>query len=185
MASTVLEWLKEECFVDIFQKEFNWDKNAFKVAIDYVKPMGGCGENFMSNLYKVKVCGIPENGDECKTLHLFLKEIITSLGDFGLFQPEVDSYLKVIPNLEEIWKSVGVDIKFGPKCYKVYQSEEIEIIVLQDLTAERYSLSNRFHGLNMDHTNVLLKKLAQFHASSVVYNKQVSTKVQNDCYIIN
>ena len=180
MTSTFLsapKWLNEEFFVDIFEKEFDWDKSAFKVAIDYVKPTGGCGENYTSNLYKVQVCGIPENGDECRTLHLFIKEMITTLGDLGLFQPEVDSYLKVLPNMEDMWKSVGMNIRFGPKCYKVFDSEGYEVIVLEDLTAKKYSILNRFEGMDMDHTKIFLKKLAQFHASSAVYIKQVCTKV--------
>lgn len=48
-----------------------------------------------------------------------------------------------------------------------------EIIVMSDLKAEGYQMQDRFKGLDMEHVQKTLTKIAKFHASSVLYKEKV------------
>lgn len=45
-------------------------------------------------------------------------------------------------------------------------------MVMDDLSADNFKIGDRIKGLDEDHIRVLLKKLAQFHASSMVVVKE-------------
>ena len=175
---SVPKWLNECFFIDIFEKQFGLCKQEFKIVIKSVELSGGGGENYTSNLFKVNVEAVCDNEDENRSLSLFVKAMISSLEGLGVFQSEIASYLLVLPALEEIWKSVGISVKFGPNCYKVYSTDTDEVMVLDDLTSKKYAVADRFKGLDLDHSMIFLKKLAQFHAASATHLKKCPKIIQ-------
>lgn len=51
-----------------------------------------------------------------------------------------------------------------------------EIYVLEDLNDAEYRSMNRYVGLDLEETKVVLKKLAIFHAASMKYIEKVSAE---------
>lgn len=51
--------------------------------------------------------------------------------------------------------------------------EPIQTIVFDDLNQYGYKLANRQNGLNEEHCVVILKKLAKFHAASMILIERV------------
>lgn len=47
---------------------------------------------------------------------------------------------------------------------------------MEDLSATNYRLADRVSGLDRNHVQLVLKKLAQIHAASAVYLEQVQFK---------
>jgi hypothetical protein len=53
-------------------------------------------------------------------------------------------------------------------------TEPDPVIVLEDLGFLNYKMGNRLIGVDFEHCRQVMKKLARFHAASVVYNNNVS-----------
>lgn len=75
-------------------------------------------------------------------------------------------YDEIIKDLEEIYQQHGVNIKFGPKSYKITNAED-EVILMEDLKLQNFKNADRLKGFDIKQTELVLKKLAQFHAASV------------------
>lgn len=72
-------------------------------------------------------------------------------------------YMKILPVMEIILNGT----KLAPKCFYT-QKKPTGIYVLEDLGALGYKLSNRQMGLDLAHCEITMKKIAQFHASSMI-----------------
>ena len=86
---------------------------------------------------------------------------------FSVFPRERFMYEDIICSFEAIWSNAGEDIKFGPRCIKV-ETYPYEILVFNDLKADGYAMANRKIGLNLKQAQLVLNKLAKFHASSAI-----------------
>lgn len=53
-------------------------------------------------------------------------------------------------------------------------SEPEQRIILEDLSLDGFRTADRLQGLDMKHVELILEKLAQFHAASAVYVENVS-----------
>lgn len=87
--------------------------------------------------------------------------------EFSVFTRERFMYEDIISSFEAIWRDVGEEIKFGPRCIKI-ETDPYEILVFNDLKAEGYAMANRKIGLNLVQAKLVLNKLAKFHASSAI-----------------
>lgn len=58
------------------------------------------------------------------------------------------------------------------RCLKVVTGEN-EILVLSDLKRNGFVMLDRFKGLDLEHTELTLSKLAKFHASSISFKEKV------------
>ncbi|XP_061399285.1 uncharacterized protein LOC133334992, partial [Musca vetustissima] len=89
----------------------------------------------------------------------------------NVFETESEIYREVIPEFEEMYREVGLDVKFGAKSYDL--DVQSPYILLEDLSTRGFKNENRLEGLDMDHTKAVLNKLALWHAASAV---RVATK---------
>lgn len=90
----------------------------------------------------------------------------------NLFETERIMYNDVVPEMEAMYKEVGVDIKFGAKSYDLKNAQS-DYVALEDLGQDGFKNANRLEGLDQIHTERVLRKLAQWHAASAV---RVATK---------
>lgn len=161
-------WLNEQFFEEIFVDKLKLKRGKFLVKVRSVVPTGGSGENYTSMLYHAKVDAECDDGTT-RNLAVILKAMITApeLKAFGVFQKEKCFYEKVIPTMETIWANAGVEVQFGPRCWKSTEGD-VDILVLDDLCANGYKVADRRKGLNLKHVHVLLAKLAKYHAATAV-----------------
>lgn len=82
----------------------------------------------------------------------------------NLFDVEAQMYNNVVPEMEEMYKSAGCNIRFGAQGYKLQTDNNY--ILLEDLRPYGFKNADRLNGLDENHTKNVLKKLAQWHAAT-------------------
>lgn len=108
----------------------------------------------------------------------------------NVFDVESSIYRDVIPELEKLYSDAGVEVKFGPKYYELETPSEYGVILMEDLRLRGCRNVKRLEGFDKEHTEMALKKLAQWHAATAVrvaakgaYPKVVSAGIFTEEFI--
>ncbi|XP_061399283.1 uncharacterized protein LOC133334991 [Musca vetustissima] len=88
----------------------------------------------------------------------------------GMFDIEKHMYTTIVPAFKKLYANAGVQITFGPNFYELPTNEAY--ILLENLTPKGFKNINRLEGLNMEHMQQVLRKMAMWHAASAVYAEQ-------------
>lgn len=83
-----------------------------------------------------------------------------------MFDVERGMYLEIVPELEQLYRDVGVEVKFGARAYEIPASDYY--VLLEDLKPRGFQNANRLEGLDQAHTESALRKFAQWHAATAV-----------------
>ncbi|EDW81307.1 uncharacterized protein Dwil_GK11996 [Drosophila willistoni] len=163
-------WLNESQFVDILKANV---PQFSKIRSFTVKPAMGAGENYATLMLRVTI-DVELTDKQTKNVSYMMKvahdspEMQQMLQLANFFVSENAAYTEVLPKLDELYKSKGIDIKFAPSAYKLDASEEPKLantVVMYDLGQDGYGNLNRLECLDLDQTKFALRKLAQFHAA--------------------
>lgn len=90
----------------------------------------------------------------------------------NFFEAECSMYNTYVPELEQLYRDVGVEVKFGAEAYELKNAKS-DYVLLEDLAPRGFKNANRLQGLDQAHTKSALQRLAQWHAASAV---RVTTK---------
>lgn len=90
----------------------------------------------------------------------------------NIFSTELTMYKTIVPELEQIYRDAGVEVKFGAKAYEL-KGAKSDYILLEDLAPRGFKNTNRTEGLDQEHTECALKRLSMWHAASAM---RVATK---------
>jgi len=174
-AKNLPAWLSAAYVQDILRKFHRDDK--LKVAMLSIKPCGGLGESYISMMFRVEVqfssCESASN-----SVSLIMKTIpqnnvaATALGPdcYDVQNKEIEFYEQIIPEFNQILESVAADTGIFPKVYAVDRS--CQLLVLEDMMSSNFVMADRHKGLNLEHIQLVLRKLAAMHAASaIVYEK--------------
>lgn len=168
-------WINEEYLLKVLQHKFpsNKDLQVQKVTVS----VGiNKGDGFVSELFRVVV------DSSLGTFPLLLKkpqevvEIFELLQPLDMYNREITFYLEYYPAMKEILESVGEFEEFAPEMF--YAEEEADILILRDLRSAGYKTGDRIQRVSTEAAEVVLRKLAKFHAASLVLNKKWSGKVE-------
>ncbi|CAD7091482.1 unnamed protein product [Hermetia illucens] len=123
------------------------------------------GDNYTSFLYRVYI-KYKDTEIGCKDLQLMVKSIPTDgdrtfPADVNLHMKEKSAYFDLLPQVHQLLRHCWI----APRCYYAVDTP-VQTIVFQDLKAEGYSIADRVQGLNEIHCEIVLNKLAKFHAAS-------------------
>lgn len=88
------------------------------------------------------------------------------LGKNNVFDMEREMFLRYVEEFKTLYRDVGLDVEFGAKCYKLDIPNDH--VLLEDLKATGFRPTVRQAGLDLEHVQAVLKKLAQWHAASAV-----------------
>ncbi|XP_055856520.1 uncharacterized protein LOC129919605 [Episyrphus balteatus] len=168
--SSLPTWINEENFQSVFEENIPGYRKTLSFE---VKETGGGGENYASMMMRVKAKVELKDGST-KDIAFMIKT--TPQGEqgaamvtmMGLFPKETAMYGKYLLEFEKMYRSVGKEVTFGPKFYKLKNDPGVEYVLLEDISPRGFKNVNRQNGLDMDHTNSVLKILAQLHAVSAV-----------------
>lgn len=94
------------------------------------------------------------------------------VNELCLFPKEMEMYRTFLPAFEKLYKDVGWDIRMAPKCLYTEKKDKRINIVFEDMTRMNFKNLDRLDGCDMTHMEQVLKKLAEFHAASAVYEEQ-------------
>lgn len=171
--------IRDEFFIGIVEKKLKIPRDEFKLRLVLLSPATGKNENYVSVLYRAKVKIEMLETKERKVVDVIIKALLTTMPEmkeFSVFPRERFVYEDILASFEKIWLDrAGVEIKFGPRSV-LFETDPYEIIVLDDLKAEKYEMMDRKAGLNLAQTKILLTKLAKFHAASTIRYQKVNTK---------
>ncbi|XP_037817361.1 uncharacterized protein LOC119607492 [Lucilia sericata] len=159
-------WIK----VSLFEKVFKEIEPQFHQTKDFkVKRALSAGENYATIMLRIEA-EIELKDGSSRTVTLMLKTAHDSeifrqmMKTNNIFDVEATMYRDIVPELEQMYKDVGVEVRFGAKSYLLATDQPY--ILLEDLKPKGFENVNRLEGLDMEHTHSVLKKLAQWHAAS-------------------
>ena len=146
--------------------------NAFsdkcvKVLNFYIKPAVVIGENFTSDVFRVLV-DYQIKSSEPKQISLIVKymleakAVVDMVTDYKLYIKEKELYTNFLPKLSKMFNE-----DFAPKCHYIME-EPSKVFVMEDLKDLGFSLSDRQAGLDLESCLMVVKKLAKWHAGSMI-----------------
>ncbi|KAH8358977.1 hypothetical protein KR093_003630, partial [Drosophila rubida] len=173
-SSNVPDWVNAELFIDVLKESVT---GFAKIKSFRVKNGSTAGENYATIMLRVFIDVELQDGKE-KSVQYMLKlphltEFVQKmLENNNIFEAEFKMYKEFVPEMEELYRNAGVEVKFGPKSYEL-KGAKTDYILLEDLTPRGFKNANRLEGLDKAHCESALQKLAQWHAASAV---RVATK---------
>ncbi|XP_017084908.1 uncharacterized protein LOC108117153 [Drosophila eugracilis] len=131
------------------------------------------GENYCSNIYRAQIRY--RNAENCV---LDTSLIVKSMPDekqailarLHIYNKETIFYMNIKPKLEALmwWgDNVSNSWTLGAKHYYSTTQPE-QTIIFEDLCSEGYQLKCRQLGLDFDHSSLVMRKLAEYHALTMV-----------------
>ncbi|KAL5285033.1 hypothetical protein ACFFRR_007021 [Megaselia abdita] len=169
-------WVKQEYFENIAAEEF---ENLSKVTKFTAESGSAPGENYASVILRIIMeCELKDGSNKSLSLMVKTTHPASSMGgqltqQLGVFPRETEVYESIIPAFEKMYLDKGKKVVFGPKHYKLAKDPGQDTVVLEDLEPRKFKNANRFEGFDLDHTESVLKLLAEYHAASAVYHETV------------
>ncbi|KAF5293367.1 hypothetical protein FQA39_LY02852 [Lamprigera yunnana] len=169
MMSPIEEMFTNEFFAEVFKKHLANFKDVSKINVSNVV---AAGESFSSELLRIRVTYSTIQGQNDEGVSVIVKilkdnEQLTAVNkDLKIYDTESSIYGEVFPLMAKI----GFKQKIGPKVYLI-SKHPMSMLIMEDMSDLGYKMYNRQEGLDLEHCLVILKKLAIFHAASVVLQK--------------
>ncbi|KAH8267219.1 hypothetical protein KR026_008120, partial [Drosophila bipectinata] len=162
------EWLKPEVFEDLIKHEVKDFKQIKSLRARAGVPSG---ENYATIMLRVELdIETKDNSQVTKAFMLKLPHASEAyrkvIEKTDMFDVERGMYLEVVPELEQLYRDVGVEVNFGAKAYEIPAGDYY--VLLEDLKPRAFQNANRLQGLDQAHTENALRKFAQWHAASAV-----------------
>nr|NP_001287526.1 uncharacterized protein Dmel_CG11889, isoform B [Drosophila melanogaster]NP_651367.1 uncharacterized protein Dmel_CG11889, isoform A [Drosophila melanogaster]AAF56437.2 uncharacterized protein Dmel_CG11889, isoform A [Drosophila melanogaster]AHN57525.1 uncharacterized protein Dmel_CG11889, isoform B [Drosophila melanogaster] len=162
-------WLTEEYVEKKLRVYFKNDTlNLKKLTI---KPATANGENYASVMTRISVEYITKDSKDNQSATFLLKTTFADkdpaahlLINYGIYTREIDMYEQILPRLADIVKN---ELHDSRKLFAatVGVDRERDSIMFEDLSLERYKVACRVKKLDLEHTYLVLEKLADFHAA--------------------
>ncbi|ALC47965.1 CG31102 [Drosophila busckii] len=166
-------WVNETYFKKILKQQH---RNFRKILHLTIIPATSPGESYTSLLMRIIIDiemkdGFTQQKSYIMKTMLADAEGIGFINTLNIFPKEKQMYQQIIPELEQIYMQIGMNIKFAPKCNWAENVNGRISLVLEDLKTKKFSNINRLKGFNMKQMQRVLEKLAQFHASTAVWHQ--------------
>ncbi|KAH8311355.1 hypothetical protein KR044_005912, partial [Drosophila immigrans] len=173
-ANKVTDWVQKELFVDLLKDTV---KGFSKIKSFTTNSGSAIGENYATIMLRVNIEVELQDGKQ-KSVSYMIKlphqqeAHEKMLGNNNIFGVEQNMYKTFVPEMEQLYRDVGVEVNFGAKSYELKGAKSVYIL-LEDLAPRGFKNINRLEGLDQAHTEAALRKLSQWHAASAV---RVATK---------
>ncbi|XP_058063032.1 uncharacterized protein LOC131212952 [Anopheles bellator] len=128
----------------------NYSSDILRVTVDYTTG----SHNHRTQTYILKVSF---GRDEASDL----------LDEYDVFKREIAVYDIVMPKVEQLLSSIGYQKRLAPVAHAIH-STTIKHFVFEDLSLQGYKPVNRAAGLNFRQLQMVLEKVAKFHAATAV-----------------
>ena len=131
------------------------------------------GENYASVVTIVDI-EYELSGQTCETS--IVAKLNPQTGDEGfgsmtnlMFKKEIYFYENIKPIMDEELNKLGMEDLRLPKFYHAVHDSKKEVMYMQDMRRLGYKMCDRNKGMDYAHTNMIMKELGRFHASSVLF----------------
>ncbi|XP_020811638.1 uncharacterized protein LOC110186707 [Drosophila serrata] len=165
-------WLTKDYVEDKLQVYFK--NNSLQLEELEIKPAIPNGENYASVMTRINVVYSTNESKKKKATNFLVKTTFASkdpaahvLMHYGIYTREMDMYEKILPELSVIVKE---ELKDSRRLFAgtVNVDRERDSIIFEDLSLEYYKVACRLKKLDLEHTHLVLEKLANFHAAGAV-----------------
>lgn len=114
---TLPEWLNESFFTEVFEQREDVKGKAFRLQIVEGTAVVEAGDNFCSQMYRVKVrCQCDPHLDLLESFIVKAgKTDVAFLKERNIFGREFEMYRSAIKSFEEMWAKIGEPVSFAPK----------------------------------------------------------------------
>uniref|UniRef100_A0A1A9WJF8 CHK domain-containing protein n=1 Tax=Glossina brevipalpis TaxID=37001 RepID=A0A1A9WJF8_9MUSC len=168
-------WITREYFVNILKRDIPGFENIQQfTSIAATAP----GENYTSTMVRVIIdVGIKDK--QSQRVSYILKtdlessEARTMINSMNLFPKEKQMYAEYLLKFEQLYRDIaGLDVQFAPRCVHIEETPDRITLVMEDLKCKHFKNIDRLKGFDMVHVKAVVKKLAEFHAASAVYEER-------------
>ncbi|KAM7360758.1 uncharacterized protein ACRADG_007532 [Cochliomyia hominivorax] len=161
-------WIEAKLFDKVLRETV---KDFKKLKEFKVFPALAPGENYATVMLKVQADVLLTNGSIHRQTYMLKVAHDTDLyrnemSKWEMFITESGMYRDIKPEFEKLYADAGLKVEFGAKSYQLPIDKEY--ILLEDLSMRGFKNAKRQDCLDMEHCKSVLKKMAQFHAASVV-----------------
>lgn len=163
-------WLNGEYFQDILRRSRK--NTSITVRNVKVEPCGAANDGFLSTMLRAFVTYVVNSIEVCESFVLKLSTTqdlaIEKFGKNGydVQNKEMLFFEVIAPQILKVLAKIDESENLIPKTYAI--NPNFEAIVFEDLKARNFVMVDRLRGLNEVQTKLALKKLANFHAASLV-----------------
>ncbi|XP_063223192.1 uncharacterized protein LOC134531421 [Bacillus rossius redtenbacheri] len=173
-------WTSRGFLEKLLQESKN--NRCLSVRDSSVENASGRGDNYISKLFRVTV----NQGNPAEKKTFFVK----ILPDEGIvrdmverssaFSTEMRMYRDTLPRMNKLLArcAPGQFGSLGPECYYLSSSEEPLVLVIEDLREKGYAMADRRRGLDLEHSLLVVRTLARFHACSVAARAEEPSSVE-------
>ncbi|KAL7732945.1 hypothetical protein ACLKA6_002759 [Drosophila palustris] len=146
-----------------------YNSESLRVESFHSEAITQTGENFCSHIYRLKLTYRKSENAPLEHGSFIVKDLIPIMAALG--SNEKLMFEEVLPAMAQVLDkapSTLGDKKLSADCLFIDRTKEKELYLLEDLGALGYVTLNRFIGLSAEDARLCLRKLAQFHAASMV-----------------
>ncbi|XP_061393297.1 uncharacterized protein LOC133328768 [Musca vetustissima] len=168
-------WLSNDYLQEVLQTYLKDD--TVQITNVDIRPATGNGENYASVMSRIKITFTRSTNTEPTTLSFILKysyendPVISKLmAGYDVYNTEMKMYEQILPQLAEILQESGDIEQLCAKTLKV--DYERSAIIFEDLSVSGFEMVDRKKGMDWTHAQLVIKKLAKFHAAAAVLNER-------------
>ncbi|EDV53696.1 uncharacterized protein LOC6554983 [Drosophila erecta] len=172
------EWLTHDYIEDALRSHYK--DEGLTITQLQINPALGPGENYGGVLTRARVEFTLAN-QEKNMQNLIVKTEIDDdaltqelMAPYDIYNREMTIYQDVLPKCRELLNEIGDTERIFPTA--IYVDRERMAIIFEDLSVAGYVMADRVRRLNEEHTHLILRKLAKFHAATAALNER-----QNGC----
>ncbi|XP_001648774.2 uncharacterized protein LOC5564428 [Aedes aegypti] len=186
--STKYPYITKEYLEDVLRKD--QCESSIRVKDFSVKLALGKGENYSSDILRVKVNYVTGSNNH-RTQSYIVKSSLVSEGmadmleEYDVFHREIAVYDNVMPRVEQMLTSIGYTKKLAPTAH-VVNSSHPKHFVFEDLGLQGFKSADRKQGLSYRQLEMVMEKIAKFHAATaVMFNQDEETMKDHNYRNIN
>lgn len=172
--SNIPSYLSASYFQEILSRNFK--NTSVKVKDIEVEPCGAANDGFLSTLWRVRLNYFINSSDEhesvivkTSTNHELAIEKVGANG-YDVQNKEMSFFEVIAPQVKKALKITGDDDTLIPNVISIDRHHDA--IVFEDLRTRKFEMADRMGGLDEAHVRLSLKKLAQFHAASLIIHQK-------------
>ncbi|XP_016980576.1 uncharacterized protein LOC108045695 [Drosophila rhopaloa] len=168
----VPSWLTKDYVQEKLSAYFKTD--SLKLEKLNIQPAIANGENYASVMTRINVEYTTNESKEKVVTNFLVKTtfpdkdpVCHMLIKYGVYTREMDMYERILPKMADLVKE---EIQDPRRLFAgtINVDKTTDSIIFEDLSLEHYKVACRLKKLDLEHTHLVLEKLASFHAAGAV-----------------
>lgn len=139
------------------------------------KPAVAEGNNFVSLMLRTSITYNSESGSE-RTRSVIIKTVLENpesakiFEELKFYEKEMIMYSKVLPKYEKLLNEIGDTDKMY--CPAILVDFDTSTLIFEDLTSLDFTVADRKKGVDWNHVQLVVCKIAKYHALSMTLTER-------------